>query len=148
MKPHSKASLTRRAFLRRSAAASLLAVPWIIPASVRGGDGAVAPSERINVGLIGRGAMGRGHLHVLASHKQTQLVAVCDVDRVRREQGVREADEICAAQRGAGTYRHCAGINDYRELLVRPDIDAVVIPTPDHWHSLQAIHAAQAGKDV
>ena len=103
MQPHSKASLTRRAFLRRSAAASLLAVPWIIPASVRGGNGAVAPSERINVGLIGRGAMGSGHLHVLAGHKETQLVAVCDVDRVRREPGARQADEICAAQRGTGT---------------------------------------------
>ena len=96
-------TFSRRAFLRRSAAASLLAVPWIIPASVRGGNGAVTPSERINVGLIGRGAMGSGHLHVLAGHKQTQLVAVCDVDRVRREPGARQADEICAAQRGAGS---------------------------------------------
>jgi hypothetical protein len=148
MQSHSKASLTRRAFLRRSAAASLLAAPWIIPASGRGGDGGVTPNERINVGLIGRGAMGRGHLHVLAGHKQTQLVAVCEVDRVRREDGVREADEICAAQRAKGSYRHCVGLNDYRELLARPDIDAVVIPTPDHWHSLQSIHAAQAGKDV
>ena len=144
----SQRALTRRAFLRRSAAASLLAAPWVIPASVLGGDGAVAPSERINVGLIGRGAMGSGHLHLLAGHKETQLVAVCDVDRARREPGVREADEICAAQRGTGTYRHCAGINDYRELLARPDIDAVLIATPDHWHALLAIHAAQAGKDV
>jgi hypothetical protein len=144
----SKQALSRRAFLRRSVAASLLAVPWIIPSSVRGGNGAVAPNDRINVGLIGRGAMGSGHLHVLAGHPQTQLVAVCEVDRVRREQGVREADQICAAQRGTESYRHCVGINDYRELLARPDIDAVVIPTPDHWHSLQSIHAAQAGKDV
>jgi hypothetical protein len=144
----SKQALTRRAFLRRSAAASLLAVPWIIPASVRGGNGAVAPSERINVGLIGRGAMGSGHLQVLAGHKETQLVAVCDVDRVRREPGARQADEICAAQRGTGKYPRCAAINDYRELLARPDIDAVLIATPDHWHSLLAIHAAQAGKDV
>ncbi len=147
--PHcSGPSLTRRAFLRRSAAASLLVVPWIIPASVRGGNGGVAPSERINVGLIGRGCMGSGHLHVLAGHKQTQLIAVCDVDSTRREPGARQADEICAAQQPAGTVRHCAAINDYRELLARPDIDAVLIATPDHWHSLMAIHAAQAGKDV
>jgi hypothetical protein len=148
MHQHSKDSLTRRAFLARSAAASLLAVPWIIPASVRGGNGVVAPSERINVGLIGLGAMGNGHLHVLAGHKQAQLVAVCDVDRLRREQGARQVDEICATRRAAGTFRGCAAINDYRELLARPDIDAVVIVTPDHWHALQAIHAAQAGKDV
>ena len=148
MQPHSKTSLTRRAFLRRSATASLLAVPWIIPASVRGANGAVAPSERINVGLIGRGAMGSGHLHVLAGHKETQLVAVCDVDAARREPGARQADEISAAQRGTGNYRHCAAINDYRELLAQPDIDAVLIATPDHWHSLLSILAAQAGKDV
>ena len=105
MPQHSKSSLTRRAFLVRSAAASLLAVPWVIPASVRGGNGLIAPSERINVGLIGLGAMGNGHLHVLAGHKQVQLVAVCDVDRVRRDQGARQVDEICAAQRAAGTFR-------------------------------------------
>jgi len=148
MQPTIHASLTRRAFLRRSAAASLLVMPWIIPASVRGGNGAVTPNERIQVGLIGCGAMGSGHLHVLAGHQQTQLVAVCDVDASRREPGARQADEISAAQRGTGSSRHCAAINDYRELLARPDIDAVLIATPDHWHSLQAIHAAQAGKDV
>ena len=140
--------LTRRAFLARSATASLLTVPWLIPASVRGGNGVVAPSERINVGLIGRGAMGSGHLRVLAGHKETQLLAVCDVDRIRRDEGARQVDEICAAQRAAGTFRGCASINDYREILARSDIDAVVIVTPDHWHSLMAIHAAQAGKDV
>ncbi|MCX6927598.1 MAG: Gfo/Idh/MocA family oxidoreductase [Verrucomicrobia bacterium] len=141
MQPSSKASLTRRAFLKRTAAASLLAVPVIIPASVRGRPGAVTPNERINVGLIGRGAMGSGHLQVLASSQETQLGAVCDVDRTRREPGARQVDEICAAQRAKGAYRHCAAINNYRELLARPDIDAVLIATPDHWHSLQSIHA-------
>lgn len=140
--------LTRRAFLLRAGAASLLAAPVIIPASVRGRNGAVAPSERIQVGLIGLGAMGRGHLRILAGHSQTQLVAVCDVDRVRREEGAQRVDEISAARREAGSFHGCAAINDYRELLARPDIDGVVIATPDHWHSLQAIHAAQAGKHV
>ena len=139
--------MTRRAFLARSGAMSLLAVPWIIPASARGGNGTSA-SERINVGLIGIGAMGSGHLRVLAGRKEAQLVAVCDVDRVRREVGARQVDQTYAAQRGAGKFQACAAINDYRELLARADIDGVVIATPDHWHALLAIHAAQAGKHV
>ena len=134
-----------------SSAARLLLwrrVPWVVPAFVRAARGAVAPSERINVGLIGVGCMGNGHLRVLATHKETQLVAVCDVDRSRCEGAARQADSLCAAQRSAAAYRACTGLNDYRELLARPDIDAVVIVTPDHWHALQSIHAAQAGKHV
>lgn len=148
MQDRSTTGLTRRAFLARSAAAALLAGPWIIPASVRGGNGRTPPSERINVGLIGVGCMGNGHLHVLARGNEAQLVAVCDPDPVRREQGARQVDEICAAQRSAGTFSGCAAVNDYREILARQDIDAVVIVTPDHWHALASIHAAQAGKHV
>jgi len=148
MQAPAKPGLTRRAFLVRAGAASLLTVPWIIPASVRGQNGVAAPSERLNVGLIGLGAMGSGHLRILAGHPQPQLLAVCDVDRARREGGAQRVDEICAARRSAGSFRGCAAINDYRELLARPDLDGVVIATPDHWHALQAIHAAQAGKHV
>jgi hypothetical protein len=141
--------LTRRHFLRRAAVLSgALATPWIIPASARGADGTVPPSERINCGLIGRGLMGAGHLNVLLGRKEAQLLAVCDVDRTRCEQGRQSADETYAAARAAGTYRGCAAYNDYRELLARPDIDAVVIVTPDHWHTLQSIDAAKAGKDI
>jgi len=112
--------ISRRTFL---AASATLATAWRVP-----------PSERITVGVIGIGAMGRGHLALLLGHPGVQVVAVCDVDRVRRE--------------GARQQANCAAYNDYRDLLVRPDIDAVLIATPDHWHTLQAIHAAQAGKDV
>ena len=141
--------LSRRRFLARTAAASgLLAHPLLLPAAARGADGFVAPSERINVGLIGRGLMGSGHWQLLLGHRQTQVLAICDVDRLRREEGKRRADETYAAARATGKYEGCAAYIDYRELLARPDIDAVVIVTPDHWHSLQSIHAAQAGKDV
>ena len=139
--------LTRRAFLTRTAVASL-AAPMVVPATVLGGNGEVAPNDRIHVGLIGRGAMGAGHLWVLAGRQETELIAVCDVDRTRREAGAREADGASAAKRGAGNFRSCAPIEDYRELLARTDLDAVLIATPDHWHALQSIHAAQAGKHV
>src|SRR5512140_1401808 len=141
--------LTRRSFLRRTVvAAGALSLPTVIPASVLGADGTVAPSNRVAVGLIGRGAMGSGHLHRLAYDPGFQLLAVCDVDKTRREKGVANATEIYAASQPGGSYKGCAGYNDYREILARDDIDAVLIATPDHWHSLQSIDAAKAGKDV
>ncbi len=100
--------LTRRHFLgAATAASSVLAAPWIVPASVCGADGAVAPSERFTVGLIGRGLMGRGHLHKLVGEANVQVLGVCDVDRSRCEEGVRLVDETYSAQRAAGTYRGC-----------------------------------------
>ncbi len=137
--------LGRRGFLK---GAAVLAVPCLVPSRVLGRDGQTAPSGRITVGLIGHGAMGRGHLLRLAGDPEVELLAVCDVDRLRREEALRRAGEIRSETRAAGTYRACKGYNDYRELFARPDIDAVVIATPDHWHTLQAIHAAKAGKDI
>ncbi|UCG58930.1 MAG: Gfo/Idh/MocA family oxidoreductase [Phycisphaerales bacterium] len=92
--------------------------------------------------------MGRGHLRRLAGDRDLQVLAVCDVDRTRCEDGKRRVEETYAAGRSDGAYSGCAAYNDYRDLLARPDIDAVVIATPDHWHTLQAIDAAKAGKDV
>jgi hypothetical protein len=130
------------------AAAGVLSIPTIIPATVLGADGTVPPSKRVTVGLIGRGAMGGGHLHRLAHDPGFQLLAVCDVDKTRCEKGRTTADEIHASREPGGTYKSCAGYNDYREILARDDIDAVLIATPDHWHAMQSIDAAKAGKDV
>jgi predicted dehydrogenase len=135
----------RRAFLQGAAA---LAAPCIVPSWVLGREGQTAPSQRITVGLIGHGAMGHGHLLRLAGDPEVQVLAVCDVDRLRREEAQRRVEETYAAGRAAGTYHGCAAYNDYRELLARSDIDAVVIATPDHWHTPQAIDAAKAGKDI
>jgi len=141
--------ITRREFLGRTAAFSgIVASPWIIPSSARGADGNVAPSERITVGLIGKGLMGSGHLRRLVGDRDIQVLAVCDVDSLRCENGRRRVEETYAARRTSDTYQGCTAYNDYRELLGRADIDAVVIVTPDHWHTLQTIDAVKAGKDV
>jgi len=142
-------SISRRTFLGRSlAAAGALAMPNLIPAAARGADGEVAPSNRLTVALIGRGAMGSGHLHRLAYDKNFHLLAVCDVDRTRREAAQTTANEIYAATQPDGGYKGCVAYNDYREILARADIDAVLIATPDHWHAWQSIDAAKAGKDI
>ena len=142
-------TLTRRAFLERGFdAASLLAMPALLPASARAASGSVAPSERVTVGLIGPGLMGSGHLKRLAYDKQFQLVAVCDVDKVRRDNAREVTEAIYAANEPDGGYKGCAAYNDFRELLARKDIDAVHVATPDHWHSIMVVEACRAGKDV
>ncbi|MCJ7728675.1 MAG: twin-arginine translocation signal domain-containing protein, partial [Sedimentisphaerales bacterium] len=73
--------ITRRQFLGRTAALSgIVAAPWFIPSSARGADGNVAPSDRITVGLVGKGLMGGGHLSRLVGDRDVQVLAVCDVD--------------------------------------------------------------------
>lgn len=139
-------SLSRRAFLARASLAC--AAPAFMPSSMLGAAGVPPPSERINVGLIGLGVMGSGHLNVLLNWQEVQLLAVCEVDRVRCDEGRQKAEAAYAARRTSGSFKGCQDYNDYREMLARPDIDAVVIVTPDHWHALMAIEAARAGKDV
>ncbi|MHC4440871.1 MAG: Gfo/Idh/MocA family protein, partial [Planctomycetota bacterium] len=141
--------ITRRKFLGRTIGLSgMVTMPWIVPSSVSGADPNTSPSERITVGLIGKGLMGSGHLRRLIGDDEFRVLAVCDVDRVRCEDGKRRVEEAYAADRASGTYKGCAAYNDYRDLLARNDIDAVVIVTPDHWHTPQAIDAVKAGKDV
>ena len=141
-----KSSLSRRAFVSRTAGA--LAAPWLVPASARGADGTTAPANRITVGLIGRGCMGRGHLQRLVGDKDVQVLAVCDVDRSRCQEGIEVVEAHYAVSRPKGSYSGCATYSDYREVLARADIDAVVVVTPDHWHTPISVHAVKAGKDI
>ncbi len=140
---------TRRTFMARTVALSgAIALPWMVRSSASGAEGNTAPSERIAVGLIGHGCMGRGHLHRLAGDPEIQVLAVCDVDRLRREQGKEHVENVYASRQRGVPYHGCTTYNDYRDLLARQDIDAVVMATPDHWHALLAIDAAKAGKDI
>ncbi|OGV70290.1 MAG: hypothetical protein A2283_00310 [Lentisphaerae bacterium RIFOXYA12_FULL_48_11] len=139
--------LSRRSVLK-GLGAGVISVPWIVPGSTRGANGVVAPSNRLNVGLIGRGCMGSGHLNRLVGDPSLQVMAVCDVDKSRRDDGKQLVESIYASRKEVGNYKGCASYNDFRELIARPDIDAVVIATADHWHTLASIEAAKAGKDV
>ncbi len=133
---------SRRAFLKTSsAAAAAMAAPTIIPSSALGRDGAVAPSERINLAGIGMGGQGRGDLNGFIGFPQVQGVAVCDV--VGRH--CQMAKDLVDRKYGN---KDCAMYSDFREVLARPDVDAVLIGTPDHWHVPIAIEAMKHGKDV
>lgn len=133
------AALSRRDFLKRSAAVGAAAAwPAILPARLFGQN---APSNRIGVGIVGVGGMGQMHVDTLLGFPEVRIVAVCDVDRVHRETAVRKVNVAYGNQ-------DCAQHGDFRELAARPDIDAVWVCTPDHWHALPAIEAARRGKDV
>ncbi len=138
--------LTRRTLLK--GAAGLVAAPYVVSSSVLGKDGAVAPSERIGLGFIGVGMMGRGHVRCCLYYGDAQVQAVCDVDRWRREDAKATVEAQYARQRRGGTYRGCRAYNDLRELLARDDIDAVLIATGDRWHAPATVLAAKAGKDI
>jgi predicted dehydrogenase len=139
--------ITRRSFVKVLSAAA--AAPAIIPASARGAEGTVAPSERITLGLIGSGDHGvNWNLRRFFKEPDVQVIAVCDVDRSRREGAKKAAEEHYGKTMPSGTYKGCDAYNDFREILARDDIDAVMVATPDHWHVIPAIMAARAGKDV
>ena len=136
--------ITRRSFVTSTA----LGFPSIIPARVLGQD---APSNKLTIGFIGTGNNGTNWMRIFLRHKRVRVLAVCDVNQegagywdgsVRgREPARRLVDQHYADS-------SCLAFADYREMLVRDDIDAIYIGTPDHWHALVAIAAAGAGKDI
>ncbi len=135
--------VSRRRLLSQSAALALFG-PSLAPGVLRG----AAASERITLGFIGVGIQSRGHLRRFAGTPDVQVVAICDVEPTRRIDAQQTVDEAYSKQTDKGSYRGCAAYNDFRELLARDDIDAVVIGTPDHWHAIPAITAARRGKDI
>jgi predicted dehydrogenase len=135
-------SLSRRRFLVQ--ASVLASAPFILPAWSK----PMPLSNRIALGCIGLGVQGRGLMNGFLERDEVQVVAVCDVDTNRREDGRKRVDTYYGQRAGHDTYRSCLMFEDFRELVSRPDIDAVVIATPDHWHALVSIAAAKAGKDI
>jgi predicted dehydrogenase len=129
-------------------AAAAIAAPYFVPASALGRNGWKPPSERITVGFIGIGNMGGSHLPGFLSDNQVQVVAVCDVDAVKRANARKLTEEKYAADRQAGTYKGCDEYHEFEKILQRKDIDAVLIAVPDHWHATVAITACRMGKDV
>jgi predicted dehydrogenase len=156
---HAAPVASRRQFLRRTstALAAAFAAPLIVPASVLGRGGLIPPSERITMGFIGVGGQGSGHLlggawtYVAggyAGRKDVHVLAICDVWRARRENACKKVNDHYAETYGQGKYTPCQTYTDFRQVLDRSDIDAVLIATPAHWHATMAAMAAEAGKDI
>lgn len=133
-------SLTRRQFVRRSSLATAgIAAPLILPSRMLGQN---APSKKITVGLIGAGNIATGHLDTLLGYADSvRILGICDVDRERREAAAARVNR----EYGTNDCKACA---DFRDLNRRPDIDAIYICTPDHWHALNGIDAMRNGKDI
>jgi hypothetical protein len=147
--------MTRRRFLKSTAAS--LALPYVITSSALGAGGKPVPSERINMGFIGLGGQGSGHLLGGAwtyvpggyiARDDVQVMAVCDVRRERRDNAWKRCNEIYAQLLNRPGYNGVKAYNDFREVLSRDDIDAVLLALPYHWAAPMSIRALRSGKDV
>jgi predicted dehydrogenase len=140
---NAKNGFSRRHFIKSNLAAALAAsvFPEIIPASARGKDGGVAPSERVVFGAIGVGDRGQAVLGGFLNQARCQTVALCDVktDVLAKAKGIVDAKY---------QNQDCKTYGDFRELVARKDIDAVLIASTDNWHVLHALAAVRAGKDI
>ncbi len=137
--------MKRRVFVKSAAAATTgaIIVPTIVPSSVLGKN---APSDKIQIGQIGCGRIARGHdLPGTLQHDIARVIAVSDVDSNRMKDGKELVEKFYADK---GTSVNVTMYADYKEMLANPEIDAVIISTPDHWHAQPAIEASLAGKDI
>ena len=127
-------SQNRRRFLKTTTVAAI-AAPQIISASALGLENKPAASDRIQIGLIGAGGMGRANLGNCAKYPDVEVTGVCDVWKQRRDAAITQ-------------FKHAKAYSDHREMLASDQIDAVIIATPPHWHCLLAVAACEAGKDL
>jgi predicted dehydrogenase len=136
------ARLNRRSFLKiTGAAGAALAFPTFIPASALGRDGRPAPSERITLGVVGWGFQGPDNSKQFMKLDDVQIVASCNLDKEHLKKSVKVINGFYK-KKVVKTY------HDYREMMARPEIDAVMLAVPDHWHELVSVEAARCGKDI
>jgi predicted dehydrogenase len=135
----SRASISRRSFLRHAAAVGgLTAFPAVVPSTVFGQN---APSNKIVMGAIGTGSMGMGDLNGFLGKDEVRVAAVCDVERNHREGAKNTVDRKYGNS-------DCTAYLDFRDLIGRGDLDAVMTALPDHWHAIPSVMAAKAGLDI
>jgi len=140
MKPSTfNSRISRRRFLAATGAA--LAAPTIIPSGLLGRANAATPSNRITMGVVGWGMQGPGNTRSFLALKDCQVVAACDLDKNHLQSAVDTVNKHYGNT-------DCKAYNDYREMMARPDIDAVMIAVPDHWHTLTSVEAANHKKDI
>src|SRR5437762_177052 len=136
--------ISRRKFVKKSALTlSAASAVWsnVSGPFIRSGRaGEPGPNEKIRLGLIGSGGMGRGDLECFFLNPEVDCAVICDVDDAMSAKGV----EICEKKRG----KKPDTVKDFRRVLDRKDVDVVLVATPDHWHALPTVLACQAGKDV
>ncbi|MCP3929360.1 MAG: Gfo/Idh/MocA family oxidoreductase [Bacteroidetes bacterium] len=140
--------ISRRKMLKTTLAGSLgmIAIPSIVPATVFGKN---APSNRIQIGQIGFGRIAKSHdLPDTMNYDHARVIAVCDVDKKRKEDGKKWIEKWYAEKKDKKKYVEVQMYDNYQEMLANPAIDAVMVSTPDHWHTQPAVEAALAGKHI
>lgn len=143
--------MNRRDFVGKAATA--LAGITILPRYVLGGtrpDGSryIAPSDIISLGFIGTGKQGKGLINSFLGTNESRIVAISEVYKAKAQLALERIKTNYEKNPQLGIYSEVPVYNDFRELLARKDVDAVVIATPDHWHAAMAVRAAEAGKDI
>lgn len=143
-------ALSRRKFIGQASAA--VSAFLIVPRFVLGGTGYRAPSDIINLGFIGTGKQSRGLARNFLATGETKILASAEVYKAKRDLFIEQTKTYYTSEEGKakvkGTHPDIQAYNDFRQLLDRKDIDAVVIASPDHWHAVMSVKAAEAGKDI
>ena len=140
--------MKRRKFIEQTltGAVATMGLPTIVPSSVFGKN---APSNKINIGQIGCGRIAREHdLAETLKHDSARIIAACDIDRNRLEDAKRLIDGYYGQKTGNGKYMDTKMYDDYREMLLNKDIDAVIVSSADHMHYVQCMSAMDLGKHM